>query len=134
MDKKTISILVILGAVIVGVVAWGLLGSKANAPVAELSGIIYYYGAECPHCKKVNEFLETNKIAEKVSFTKKEVWHDRGNAKEMNQAASQCGLEKKDIGVPFIFDNGRCLIGEPDAIKFFSEKAGLTANSGENGQ
>lgn len=126
MDKKTISILVILGAVIVGIVAWGMTSNKADAPVADLSGTIYYYGAECPHCKKVNEFLEANNIAEKVTFTKKEVWHDSGNAKEMTQAAAQCGLNKNDIGVPFIFDNGTCLVGEPDVRKFFSEKAGIT--------
>lgn len=126
MDKKTISILVILGAVIVGIVAWGMTSNKADAPVADLSGTIYYYGAECPHCKKVNEFLEANNIAEKVTFTKKEVWHDSGNAKEMTRAAAQCGLSKNDIGVPFIFDNGTCLVGEPDVRKFFSEKAGIT--------
>ncbi len=93
--------------------------------VSEVIGTVYYYGAECPHCKKINEFLDENSISEKVTFSKKEVWHDTSNAKEMTVAATQCGIDKKDIGVPFIFDNGTCLIGEPDVRKFFSEKAGL---------
>lgn len=126
MDKKILSALVILGVAIVGIIAWGMTSKEGSDPVASVTGTVYYYGAECPHCKKVNEFLETNKISEKVSFTKKEVWHDTGNAKEMTAAATQCGIDKKDIGVPFIFDNGTCLIGEPDVRKFFSEKAGIT--------
>ena len=125
MDKKMLAGIAILGVVIVGIIVWGMTSSTADAPAAEVSGTVYYYGAECPHCKKVNEFLESNKIAEKVTFIKKEVWHDRQNADEMAQAASQCGLNKNEIGVPFIFDNGTCLIGEPDVIKFFREKAGM---------
>lgn len=125
MDKKVLSLVAIIAVLIVGVVVWGMTSNNAAAPVANVTGTVYYYGAECPHCKKVNEFLEQNKIAEKVTFTKKEVWHDSGNAKEMSQAAAQCGLDKKEIGVPFIFDNGTCLIGEPDVKKFFSEKAGI---------
>lgn len=125
MDKKVISVLGVIGVAIVGIVVWGMKSDNVSAPTIEVTGTVYYYGAECPHCKKVNEFLEENKISEKVAFTKKEVWHDTGNAKEMTAAAAQCGLAKEDIGVPFIFDNGTCLIGEPDVRKFFSEKAGL---------
>ncbi len=132
MDKKILSGLVILGVAIVGIVAWGMTSNNANAPVTEVTGTVYYYGAECPHCKKINEFLEENNIAEKVTFTKKEVWHDRGNAKEMTQAATQCNLKKEEIGVPFIFDNGTCFIGEPDVRKFFSDKAGLSDSKNES--
>lgn len=124
MNKKLLWILVAVGVAIVGVVAWGMTSSNSNAPVAEVTGTVYYYGAECPHCQRVNEFLEREKIAEKVSFAKKEVWHDRGNAKEMTKAASQCNISASDVGVPFIFDNGTCYIGEPDVKKFFSDKAG----------
>lgn len=126
MDKKVVSIVIVIVVAIVGIIAWGITSNNASAPVTEVSGTVYYYGAECPHCKKINEFLEANKIAEKVNFIKKEVWHDRANAKEMTGAASQCGIDKNNIGVPFVFDNGTCFIGEPDVQKFFSEKAGLT--------
>ncbi len=126
MDKKVIAILIVLGVAVAGIIAWGMTSSTGTEPVAEVTGTVYYYGAECPHCKKINEFLEENKIAEKVTFAKKEVWHDSGNAKEMTKAAEQCGLDKKDIGVPFVFDNGTCLIGEPDVRKFFSDKAGIS--------
>lgn len=125
MDKKILSIIAVLVVAVVGIIAWGMTSQNASAPVTNVTGTVYYYGAECPHCKKINEFLEENKISEKVTFTKKEVWHDRGNAKEMTGAAEQCGIDKENIGVPFIFDNGTCFVGEPDVKKFFSEKAGI---------
>lgn len=126
MDKKIVSGIVIVALSIIGIIVWGMTSNKAAAPVADVSGTVYYFGAECPHCKKINEFLEENKIAEKVTFLKKEVWHSTENAKEMAQAATQCNIAKENVGVPFVFDNGTCFIGEPDVRKFFSEKAGMT--------
>jgi glutaredoxin len=126
MDKKIIGI--IAAVVVIGgaVIFWGIKsGQEDSAPAATLTGTIYFYGAECPHCKVINEFIESNKIAEKFSFVKKEVWHDKTNQQEMSQAAKQCGLDVKKIGVPFVFDNGQCLIGEPDVKKFFGEKGGV---------
>jgi glutaredoxin len=126
MDKKVVSIIIALVIVLGGVVAFGVVSSKkAAAPVADIQGTVYFFGAECPHCKKINEFLEKNDIASRVSFEKKEVWNDKTNAAQMLQAATQCSIDKKDVGVPFVFDNGQCLIGEPDVRKFFTEKAGL---------
>ena len=126
MNKKILSIAIIVGVAIIGTVVWGMKSGSSSSSAANLVGTIYYYGAECPHCKNINEFLEKNNIAEKVNFSKKEVWHDRANASEMTQAGAKCGIAKKDLGVPFIFDDGKCLIGEPDVKKFFSEKAGIT--------
>lgn len=131
MDKKIVSIVAIIILLIVGIVIWGMTSQNASAPIAEVNGTVYYYGAECPHCKNINKFLEENKISEKVTFTKKEVWHDSGNAKEMMAVANQCGINKNDVGVPFIFDNGTCVTGEPDVKKFFSEKAGISEGGAE---
>jgi glutaredoxin len=87
--------------------------------------IIYYYGAECPHCKDVLKFLEENKIAEKVNFQKKEVWNDEANSNEMMEKVSECALDPKSVGVPFLYAQGKCLIGTPKVEEFFKEKAGI---------
>jgi glutaredoxin len=99
--------------------------SSSTSSSALVTGTVYYYGAECPHCKAIGEFIDANKIAEKVQFVKKEVWHDKANQTEMMQAAKQCNLDTKSLGVPFVFDNGTCYTGEPDVKKFFSDKAGI---------
>jgi glutaredoxin len=119
-----LSILVGTLIVIVGLVYWGL--QDAKQPADDPNAIIYYYGESCPHCKALSEFLDANKIAEKVSFQKKEVWYDKTNASEMSRRAKACDIKPEGMGVPFVYGgDGKCYIGEPDARKFFSEKAGI---------
>lgn len=126
MLPKNIWIIIILGLVVVtGLVVWGMQEGKGEE--AASSGITYYYGEGCPHCKVISEFLEANKIAEKVDFTKKEVWANKTNAREMDKRAKACNLAPSETGVPFVYDgsDGKCYVGEPDVKGFFSKKAGL---------
>lgn len=114
---------------IAALVAWGVYEGKKEkaAEAVPDANVIYYYGAECPHCKKINEFIEEHNIASKLEFTKKEVWHNKKNSAEMQKRAESCGIAADKIGVPFIYQaaENTCLIGEPEARKFFAEKAGL---------
>ena len=89
------------------------------------SSTIYFYGEECPHCKDVLAFFDKNDIYNKVDFVKKEVWHNKKNGEELRTAALKCGLNPSNIGVPFVFSEGKCYMGGPDVMNFFSEKAGL---------
>lgn len=86
------------------------------------SGIVLFYGDTCPHCKIVDAYVEENKIKEKIAFVDKEVYNNRANALELQKKAEICGLPSDNIGVPFLFDNGRCLIGDKDIIDYFSSK------------
>ncbi|MEI9966702.1 MAG: hypothetical protein WDN67_03660 [Candidatus Moraniibacteriota bacterium] len=119
---------------IAGLVGWGIFEQKKTAQEAASAGpdanIIYYWGAECPHCKAINEFIEQNDIASKVQFTKKEVWHNRQNSQEMAERAKTCGIDPNNIGVPFVFDAEAktCTMGEPDTRKFFAERAGISSD------
>jgi len=135
MEKKVIIATVVLVAAIFvgGSVFRDRFQDTGSKPVSEqgpASGIIYYYRAECPHCQDTLKFLEDNKIAEKVSFGKKEVWHDQANAEEMSAKAKACGLSKDEVGVPFLSADGKCYVGTPDVEGYFREKAGLPAESG----
>lgn len=124
-EKKTIVILGGTLLVIAGLIVWGLKDNPTSAPL-DPSAIVYYWGDGCPHCKIINEFLDANNIAEKVTFTKKEIWHDKTNASEMAQQAKVCGVQPEGMGVPFVYGgDGKCYVGEPDVRKFFSEKAGI---------
>ncbi|GBE16539.1 hypothetical protein BMS3Abin15_00360 [bacterium BMS3Abin15] len=124
MESKKIYLILATVAVIGGFIVWGL-----NQPEEEVSKpvneIVYYYGEECPHCQDVAKFLEENNIAEKVSFSKKEVWSNQGNKNEMNDRARECGLDISNIGVPFLYTRGECLIGTPNVTEFFKKEAGL---------
>ncbi len=126
-----VSLIVAVVASIFGFIVWGIMSApSASAPSSDDSGdpnspIVYYYGKECPHCKDLEKFLEENHIADKVSFAKKEVWHNSKNSSEMQRRADECKLDQKSLGVPFVWAEGKCFVGGPDAEKFFKEKAGI---------
>ncbi len=125
MDKKQLIGLGIgLVVIIASIVWWGLKG-EGEKEVLDQSVTTYFYGETCPHCIDVRKFLDENKIAEKFSFVMKEVWSDRTNARLMREAAEVCSLKPEEIAVPFVFSEGKCLIGTPKVIEFFKQKAGI---------
>lgn len=128
-EKKTIAILLGTLAVVGGLIYWGLQDGKQSQVTDDPSAIVYYYGEGCPHCKVVNDFLEANNIAEKVSFEKKEVWSDKTNASELERRAKVCDVKPEGMGVPFVYGgDGKCYIGEPEVIGFFKTKSGMNTD------
>lgn len=105
----------------------GEIAKKSDGTSVDLESgkIIYYYGTECPHCQEVLKYMDENDIYSKVDFIKKEVWHDKDNGKELTEAAQKCGLDPSNIGVPFVYADGKCLMGGPDVKEFFAQKAGI---------
>lgn len=119
-----------VGALIVALVTWGIVSEAPPVISPDDSGdpnasIVYFYGKECSHCKALEVFFQENDIYNKVSFAKKEVWHNKKNAREMELRAKECNIEKENLGVPFLWEGGKCLVGGPDVEKFFREKAGM---------
>jgi len=88
----------------------------------EQSQIILFYGDGCPHCAIVEEYIKENNINDKISFAQKEVYYNQSNAKELEAKAKICGLPTDSIGVPFLWNGEKCLIGDQDIIEFFSQK------------
>jgi glutaredoxin len=125
MNKKYGIVLAIGVVAIVGGIIWWGLSEDAAKPSLDRSVTTYFYGETCPHCLDVRKFLDENKVEEKFSFVKREVWNDRTNAVLMREAAGVCSLEAKEIAVPFVFSDGQCLIGTPKVIEFFKQKAGI---------
>ncbi len=127
--KQTVVTLLMV-ALIAGLMSMVVIGSNKKEQSVSIDRMaelregdpIYYYGTTCPYCKVVAEWLDENKIAEKVNFTKKEVWSNQVNASELNRVAASCGLDTSTIGVPFLYAEGECLIGAPDIIGYFENK------------
>lgn len=87
--------------------------------------IILFYGEGCPHCAIVEEFIEENKIDTKISFSKKEVYYNKQNSSLLVEKAKICNFNTDSIGVPFLWDGARCLVGDQDIIEFFKLKADI---------
>ena len=126
--KQTYVVLIIAIFLIAGAIFWGMKQPAAPGNIASCTPsdeIVYYYGETCPHCQDVIKFLEDNKIAEKVNFTKKEVGSNKDNNAEMECRANECKIEKTGMGVPFVYSRGKCYIGTPDVEALFKREAGI---------
>lgn len=133
MRKQTVGVIfLVTTVVIVGLIVWGNKQSD-NLPASTSTGqsgieqadITYYFGQECSHCQAVAKFIADNQIEQKVIFTKKEVWHNADNNKELQERAAECSLESDKVGVPFLFARGKCYIGETEVENFFKKEAGI---------
>ncbi len=80
--------------------------------------IILYYGITCPHCKNVDEFIENNGIEAKVKITRREIYTNQFNLNELQRHALECGINQSTVGVPFIYYQGNCYLGEDECIDF----------------
>lgn len=86
---------------------------------------ILFYGDGCPHCVIVEEYVAEKNIESAVPFVKKEVYYNRQNADDLVAKAKACGMPTNSIGVPFLWDGSKCLVGDQDIIEFFKTKAGI---------
>lgn len=86
------------------------------------SEVIFYYSNTCPHCQVVEEFIKNNKVNDLVSFQSKEVGLNKENASELMAKAGICKIAQDQIGVPFLWDGSKCVIGQDDIINFFKDK------------
>ncbi|MDD5103172.1 MAG: hypothetical protein PHX93_02110 [Candidatus Peribacteraceae bacterium] len=85
-------------------------------------GMVLYYGDGCPHCANVEAFVQGNDVESKVSFSRKEVYLNKSNARELARVAKHCGLPTDSIAVPLFWTATQCLTGDKDIIAFFQQQ------------
>jgi len=92
------------------------------SPLFEEGSLILFYGDICPHCAEVEEFIEEHKIRERLNLIEKEVYRNSENAKELLEKAKACNIPSNAVGVPFLWDGKRCLVGSLEIINFLKER------------
>lgn len=131
--KVTFLLIGLLVLAIAGLILWGVVDGRSKKSISVSvddntlnNQMIYYYGEECPHCQRIQAFLEENKIADMIPYVKKEVWHDaQNNAEFIRRAQSVCGIDQSKLGVPFVIVEGKCYSGEIEVMGIFKTKAGI---------
>lgn len=118
--SKIFLTLILIGIIVLGGIIFVFYKNK-NIPAQE-SGVVLFYGTNCPHCQRVEEFIKENKIDEKIFFVRKEVFNNEKNASELIEKAQTCGFSSANIGVPFLWTGSQCLVGDEDIINFFSRQ------------
>ena len=128
--KKNIWFIIIIGGVaLVELLAvlffGGGLKSIASYFYKENSlvkGIILFESKNCQQCSKVDNFIKANNVGQAVDFVRLEVLPDNANHDLLADRAQFCGLDASHIGVPFLWDGARCIVGYVDVIQFFKTK------------
>ena len=83
--------------------------------------IIFFYSLTCPHCKVVEEYMAANNTEAKIKMAKKEISESKANADELVRKSAACGIEPEEMGVPLLWNEGKCLVGDKDIINYFKE-------------
>ncbi len=81
--------------------------------------LVLFYSNSCPHCKIVEQYMSENKVQEKSGIVLKEVSGDKKAAEELLLKAKICNIGTSDLGVPFLWNDGKCLVGDKDIVAFF---------------
>ncbi len=98
-----------------------IVNVKQNSDKEDLNFVLFY-GATCPHCKKVEQWLSSDENKQKFSdLVKKEVYNSEENRDLLSQKAQICKIDGP-LGVPFLFDNGKCIIGDKDIIDYLKNR------------
>jgi glutaredoxin len=124
MTKKYLPSLLFLvfSMVLVGCSFGGASPKNEAKPAEDNSAIILFYGTECPHCQEVERYLNENKISEKVQFSQREIFHDQANSALLVEKAKSCNVNLDNLGVPFLWSEGQCIMGQQEIIQFFQNK------------
>jgi len=122
MNKKIIISSVLLVVAVVFVFFVSTQNKNKNQAPEDENQIILFYGDGCPHCAVVDKYIKDNKVEDKVTFTRKEVFNNRNNLKDLKKKAEACNLPTNSLGVPFLWDGKNCLMGEQDVTNFFQQK------------
>jgi len=92
---------------------------------------ILFYGNGCPHCAKVESFIQDNQLEKLI--IRKEIYHNSTNAEEFNKLCDKNGINLMDRGVPFLFAENKCFIGDQQIINYLkNNKINNSSNFDKN--
>jgi glutaredoxin len=95
--------------------------SDIKATATSSGDLILFYSQSCPHCQNVEQYMGDSKIQDKLKIEQKEI-SNKETANQLLEKVKACNLNIDSVGVPFLWSNGQCLVGDEDIINFFKAK------------
>jgi thiol-disulfide isomerase/thioredoxin len=114
----TIVAIGIVCAIVAAGITWVIystMTTPSNVSSVNSSDTVYFfYGQECPHCIKIEPFVEnmTEKYPD-INIVKLEVWHNQTNQQIYNQVNNQAGIQNPP-GVPEVVIGKTVIFGDAD--------------------
>lgn len=108
-------------AAVVMVLVFVFYPQTSKKEIVSQDNFVLYYGDTCPHCIALDKYMVDNNIEARLpkKLIKKEVFNNESNSQELSDRASICNISP--VGVPFLWDDGKCYVGEPDAKKYLED-------------
>lgn len=112
-----VTLLLIVGGVFVA----SKPSNPAGLPYYDSSKLVYFWGNGCPHCKAVNDFVDSWENKDKLEVQKFEVWYDKQNQALMTKLAQEvCNIKPQGMAVPLLIKlDGSCLNGDVPIIDYY---------------
>jgi glutaredoxin-related protein len=120
MSKQHKIIWLIIAVVIIAGLAWILAQNRQTVTTGNKP--IIFYSNSCPHCRNVEQYIAENNVASRYDFDQKEITTDQNNTALLIQKAKICGEDLNTLGVPLLFDNGKCYSGDKEIINYLATK------------
>jgi len=121
MKKKLLTLIILIS---------GLLLIKASIIYTAQSTCLYFfYGNGCPHCAKVESFI--NQLGEKhpdLGIHKFEIYDNRQNALLINNYFDAYNISNDQRGIPAVFISNEYLIGDKTILENLESK--IVSNNG----
>jgi hypothetical protein len=95
--------------------------SAPPLPPEDRDEIALYVSLECEHCKKLEAFLDNNKLYALFTIIKKEVSQNRENHAEMEKLSKKCTDSQRALSLPFAVSKGVCYRGD-EVIAMFKDR------------
>lgn len=119
--KKAIFWFILINILLSGAIYY--ISATHQNPVSN-EDILLFYSPTCPHCKIVEEFIQNNSLDSRINITMKNTWLPE-IAKEYSQAADLCKIAQDARGVPMLYYNQTCYLGDVDSIKILKGLGGV---------
>ncbi|MCK4592020.1 cytochrome c biogenesis protein [Candidatus Parcubacteria bacterium] len=125
--KKIVALFFALAAfLVIGV------GQTDSAELAAPSQNYLFFSTGCAHCGKVDEYFQKNNILEQYNIEKKNINGDAESAQKFNKICQDKGIPLNKRGVPMLYFEGQCLMGDMPIINFFEKSAASSNNNPGN--
>ena len=77
---------------------------------------ILYHTLTCSHCIKVLNFMKQQKINQDKHIILKNPFKNKTDYNEYSQVIETCNIPLTQVGVPLLWDNGKCFRGDQAII------------------
>lgn len=121
--KKALIWFLLINLVLSGAIYY-LAATHENSNISDKDQVLLFFSPTCPHCKNVEDFIQNNRLDSKINITMKNTWIPE-IATEYTQIADLCKIAKESRGVPMLYYNQTCYLGDIDSIKTLKKIGGL---------